>query len=195
MTDCGHRVFQTVLELDKLELTEPVSRLSTESLNTPSWCLFTADAPPISSHLAVPQETGARLARPEEGEGGEPAAGDGESGSFGPHPPVRLPSLTQVPPLQELLERQQMDEKINADKHLERKRESEQSGWFEAVTQHKVNQSFVARTGRDSKTSLSATKSMSMSSSGATLSSSGETAATTGCGHRAKLATLSPHFH
>ncbi|XP_075872618.1 serine/threonine-protein phosphatase 4 regulatory subunit 4 isoform X2 [Nelusetta ayraudi] len=49
----------------------------------------------------------------------------------------------------ELLERQQMDEKINADKHLERKR-------------------------RDSKTSLSATKSMSMSSSGATLSSSGK---------------------
>lgn len=82
-----------------------------------------------------------------------------------------------------------MDEKINADKHLERKRESEQEGWFETVTQHKVNQSFVARTGRDSKTSLSATKSMSMSSSGATLSSSGETAAPTGSGHKAK------HFH
>lgn len=112
-----------------------------------------------------------------------------------PHRPVRVPSLTHVPPLQELLERQQMDEKINADKHLERKRESEQEGWFETVTQHKVDQRFVARTGRDSKTSLSATKSMSMSSSGATLSSSGETAATTGRGHLAKLATLSPHFH
>lgn len=83
-----------------------------------------------------------------------------------------------------------MDEKINADKHLERKRESYWEGCFETVTQHWVNQSFAAWTGRDSKTSLSATKSMSMSSSGATLSSSGEPGATTGSRHRAKLATF-----
>ncbi|XP_059212073.1 serine/threonine-protein phosphatase 4 regulatory subunit 4 isoform X2 [Centropristis striata] len=51
--------------------------------------------------------------------------------------------------LLEMLERQQNDGKINSEKHTERKR-------------------------RDSKTSLSATKSMSVSSSGATLSSSGK---------------------
>ncbi|KAM9339707.1 serine/threonine-protein phosphatase 4 regulatory subunit 4 [Symphorus nematophorus] len=49
----------------------------------------------------------------------------------------------------EQLERQQIDGKLNSEKHAERKR-------------------------RDSKTSLSATKSMSVSSSGATLSSSGK---------------------
>lgn len=43
-----------------------------------------------------------------------------------------------------------------------------------------VNQSIAVLTGRDSKTSLSATKSMSVSSSGATLSSSGKANATTG---------------
>ncbi|XP_076611763.1 serine/threonine-protein phosphatase 4 regulatory subunit 4 isoform X2 [Chaetodon auriga] len=51
--------------------------------------------------------------------------------------------------LLEMLERQQSEGKLNSEKHAERKR-------------------------RDSKTSLSATKSMSVSSSGATLSSSGK---------------------
>ncbi|XP_030260183.1 serine/threonine-protein phosphatase 4 regulatory subunit 4 isoform X3 [Sparus aurata] len=51
--------------------------------------------------------------------------------------------------LLEMLERQQSEGKLNSEKHTERKR-------------------------RDSKTSLSATKSMSVSSSGATLSSSGK---------------------
>ncbi|XP_074541075.1 serine/threonine-protein phosphatase 4 regulatory subunit 4 isoform X2 [Halichoeres trimaculatus] len=51
--------------------------------------------------------------------------------------------------LLEMLERQQTDGKLNSEKHTERKR-------------------------RDSKTSLSATKSMSVSSSGATFSSSGK---------------------
>ncbi|XP_034555251.1 serine/threonine-protein phosphatase 4 regulatory subunit 4 isoform X2 [Notolabrus celidotus] len=51
--------------------------------------------------------------------------------------------------LLEMLERQQADGKLNSEKHTERKR-------------------------RDSKTSLSATKSMSVSSSGATFSSSGK---------------------
>uniref|UniRef100_A0A8P4G041 Protein phosphatase 4, regulatory subunit 4 n=1 Tax=Dicentrarchus labrax TaxID=13489 RepID=A0A8P4G041_DICLA len=82
----------------------------------------------------------------------------------------------------EQLERQQSEGKLNSEKHIERKREQNCDSqrrvlvnwynWSEFINPV-CKLSFL--TGRDSKTSLSATKSMSVSSSGAALSSSGKT--------------------
>lgn len=76
---------------------------------------------------------------------------------------------------QEQLERQQNEGKLNSDKHPERK--SEQGGGQSQQKFRPAVQSVnhVSLTGRDSKTSLSATKSMSVSSSAGASSSYGET--------------------
>lgn len=73
-THCGPHVFQTVLELDKLDLTEPVRSCCLAGLRH----ILLHFHPFYSLISAVPQTPGEGLTGPEEGEGGGSATGDGE---------------------------------------------------------------------------------------------------------------------
>ncbi|KAF3703294.1 Serine/threonine-protein phosphatase 4 regulatory subunit 4 [Channa argus] len=116
---------KTVLELDKLDLTEPVSHLVfiKTRTRTEAQCLICIIIMSTSCQFQKRQERDLLDQKKEKEE-------------------TLLLEMEQ-------LERQQIEGKPNSEKHIERKR-------------------------RDSKTTLSATKSMSVSSSGATLSSSGK---------------------